>query len=253
MARNLNRLTKTNAASTPSEGQRDRSTTRRSQARRFTLRAFVFVVLALAAMLTGLLGGTPAARAQTTGVDVWSATLTAGQHLSGATVLYVGFEDISSDTAGSLSVNAFDLAGTSFTVKRLRISAPATDSVLQFALDTAPGGLASYLTLHIGSESLPLSDATLSTDGTQFDWTGHGLSWSDNDSVTARLTYSPPSFVPCRGEDCVEILLSSGLVPSGLSAGSSFRLLFVSSSTRDATAREQVPQNRNLTLTPLTK
>ena len=44
------------------------------------------------------------------------------------------------------------------------------------------------------------------------------LSWSDNDSVTARLTYSPPSFVPCRGEDCVEILLSSGLVPSGLSA-----------------------------------
>ena len=159
-----------------------------------------------------------------------------------------------STSEGSLSDADFDLASNSFSVLRLRIAAPATDNVLQLALNPPPGGLTGDLTLHLGSDSFPLADATVLADvtlaslaqgGTLFTWTGHGLSWSASDTVAARLTHSPPPpVVPCPGaEDCFEILASSDLVPPGISAGSSFRLLFVSSTTRDATSTDIADYN----------
>ena len=206
----------------------------------------------LAGVLAALLAllSSPA-QAQT---DVWSATLTAGESLTGAVVDDVGYEQFTGTGTGSLSDDDFDLAVNSFTVVRLRIAAPATDNALQFALLPRPGGLASYLTLHLGSDSFPLADATVSpeTSGVAtsdiFTWTGHGLSWSASDTVAARLTYSPPPpLVPCAGtEGCFQILASSELVPPGISAGSSFRLLFVSSTQRDASSTDIADYNSHV-------
>ena len=205
----------------------------------------------LAGVLAALLAllSSPA-QAQT---DVWSATLTAGESVTGTVVDDVGYEQFTGTGTGSVSDDDFDLAGSSFTVVRLRIAAPATDNALQFALLPRPGGLASYLTLHLGSDSFPLADATVSpeTSGLAtsdiFNWTGHGLSWSASDTVAARLAYSPPPLVPCAGaEDCFQILASSELVPPGISAGSSFRLLFVSSTHRDATSTDIADYNSHV-------
>ena len=80
-----------------------------------------------------------------------------------------------------------------------------------------------------------------------FQWSGHGLSWSASDTVAARLTYTPPPLVPCVDtERCFQILASSELVPAGISAGSSFRLLFVSSTTRDATSSDIADYNSHV-------
>ena len=168
-------------------------------------------------------------------------------------MLHVGYEGASTDTAGSLVDGVFAFLGTVFEVARIRISTPASDNVLQFALSPRPGGLASYLTLHLGSDSFPLADATVSTEthaGKTFDifqWSGHGLSWSASDTVAARLTYSPPPLVPCPGaERCFEILASSELVPTGISAGSSFRLLFVSSTEHSAASSDIADYNSHV-------
>ena len=194
--------------------------------------------MALLAATLAVLASPPAAMAQTEAqTEVWSATLTVGQDLAGTLVTGVGYNRVGGATSGSLSDDSFDLAGTAYTVKTLRIRQPTSNNQLHLFLDPAPGGIASYLTLHIGSDAFPLSNATATTASnvTTYSWTGHGLSWSNNDTVDARLTYSRPPFNPCSGVDgCFEILTSSDLVPSGISAGSSFRLLFISSSTRDA-------------------
>ena len=57
-----------------------------------------------------------------------------------------------------------------------------------------------------------------------------------------RLTYSSPR--PCPGVDnCCEVLSGWALVSSGTSAGSSFRLLFLTSTTRDATSSDIAAYN----------
>ena len=107
--------------------------------------------------------------------------------------------------------------------------------------------------MQLGSDSFPLADATVSTEtaGTDpydiFTWTGHGLSWSASDTVVAKLTYSPPPLVPCVGvEGCFQILASSELVPAGISAGSFFRLLFASSSTRKSDSSDIADYNSHV-------
>ena len=118
------------------------------------------------AAFAALLASAAAANAQT---EVWSATLTAEEQLSGTTVQYVGFNRVSGATLGSLDDNSFDLAGTPFTVKQLRIGLPSVVNSLALVLDTVPpAGLYPHLSLHLGSASLPLAEATVGTDGTGF-------------------------------------------------------------------------------------
>ena len=73
------------------------------------------------------------------------------------------------------------------------IALPDSTNALVLKLNSVPGGIASYLTLHIGSDAFPLSDASVDSDGRQFDWSGHGLSWAENDTIAVRLTSSIPT------------------------------------------------------------
>ena len=54
--------------------------------------------------------------------------------------------------------------------------------------DIAPGDIPNNLTLHIGSTSLRLSDATSTALGDGYLWTNHGLTWSDNESIEVRIS-----------------------------------------------------------------
>ena len=139
---------------------------------------------ALLLAFAALLAAPPGASAQT---EVWSATLTAEDDLVGS---FVGFNRVASTNAvGSLDDDNFDLAGTSFTIKRLGFNTPASTKPLQLILNTGlPAARLPDLTLHLGSDSFPLADATVGTNRDAFAWTGHGLSWSDTDTIAARLT-----------------------------------------------------------------
>ena len=126
--------------------------------------------------------------------------------------------------------------GTSLTINALSLVGP-TSSILRRGLDTDPGARASFLALHLASAPFRLADTdcTAGSNSCVCDWRDHGLSWADSDTVQARLTFQAPDPVPRTGVDnCFEVPASWELVPSGLTAGSSFRLLLLTSTTRDA-------------------
>ena len=133
----------------------------------------------------------------TTGTQIWSATLTTEEQLLNTFVLEVGYDQEGS--RGSLDDDDFDLDGTSYTVTRLKIQVPSSTNQLLLSLDTDPGAMAANLTLHIGTDTFPLADATTSTSGGGYSylWTGHGLSWADTDMISVALTstYTPPPAV----------------------------------------------------------
>ena len=132
-----------------------------------------------------------------TGTEVWAATLTAEENLTGTFVNEVGYDQ--AGPRGSLDDDDFDLAGTSYTVTGLKIQVPSNTNQLLLTLDTDPGTLVADLTLHIGTDTFPLAAATRSSSGGgySFLWTGHGLSWSNNDMISVSLTstYTPPPAV----------------------------------------------------------
>ncbi len=158
---------------------RPRAVARRGRA----MRASGGVLLALA----GLLALPAPAAAQTA---IWSATLTAEENVTSGFVSSVGFSNTASEQTGSLSDDDFDLGGTTYTITALQIQVPTVSNQLVLIFDSAPGAAAQRLTLHLGSASFALSAATLGNSDRGYIWTGHGLTWSDDDTVQARLTLS---------------------------------------------------------------
>ena len=128
----------------------------------------------------------------TTGTEIWAATLTAEEVAFSGNVVAVGY----ASGTGSLSDTDFDYSGTTYTITALGINRPTTDNILTVSLDIDLGTLASDFTLHVGSDTFPLADATTSTSGGSYSflWTGHGLSWSNNDMISVSLTstHTPP-------------------------------------------------------------
>ena len=120
---------------------------------------------------------------------LWSATLTAGEQVSGTSVFRVGFNRGNGDTEiGAISDDSFDLNGVPHVVTQIQISFPTITNSLNLILDTAIGEEADQLTLHLDSVSLPLRNATPSALRDAFTWTNHGLTWSDNESIEVKIT-----------------------------------------------------------------
>ena len=211
-----------------------------AEARRSPWRA-ALLTLVLAAGVA--LAFPPAAHAQT---EVWSSTLTVGEYSVSNVLLFRGYR--SALSFGSLADDDFDLLGTSFTVLTLVIASPNGDNKLRLVFDTAPGAHTSFLTLHLGSASFPLAAADFdSTQPTYFEWTGHGLTWADSDTVQARLTFQAPDPVACTGVDnCYEVPAAWEFTPFGLTPGDTFRLLFLTSTSRDATSSDIADYNTHV-------
>ena len=122
-------------------------------------------------------------------ITLWSATLTVGEFGSGGFTQGIGYEAKNDPVPfGTLSNNTVSLAGRSYTVDRVKIRFPTLTNNLEILFDDAPGDIANNLTLHLGSTSLRLSDATRSALGNYFSWTNHGLTWSDNESIEVRIS-----------------------------------------------------------------
>ena len=208
----------------------------------------VLAMLVLAVILTAELQAPPnvEAQAQPTETEVWSATLTAGALVlvPNHPPVFLGYGDTTLFVSGSLSDDGFELVGTDYTVDILGISNPSADKALTFTLDTAfPESLLPNLTLYLGSDfARTLDTATITItpdDGVQFLWTDHSLSWNEDETIAARLTLQPPASVSCTVADtCFEVPTTWVLAPAGIRQGESFRLLFFSSTSRDATSSD---------------
>ena len=122
-------------------------------------------------------------------ITLWSATLTAGERVSGTTVLGTGFNRGNNEVdIGTISDDSFDLTGATHVVTQMQILFPTITNELHLILDTAIGDEVDQLVLHLDSVSLPLRNARVSDDGLLFFWTNHGLTWSDNESIEVKIS-----------------------------------------------------------------
>ncbi len=94
-----------------------------------------------------------------------------------------------------LTDDDFTYGGVDYDVIRLDLFG----GTLRFTFNKAiPDSLKSALTLHVDNRQLPLADATLTNSDTRVAWTNSGLNWSVGDTVSLRLTETPPTTLTLR-------------------------------------------------------
>ena len=176
------------------------------------------------ALLAALLAAAPVA-AQT---DVWSATLTPAD-FSGS----LGCNNASAiatskcSTATVLSDDDFTYDSTDYSVTVLFLTATA----FTLTVDTDITAATNALTVVVGGTSLAFADAGSQTARTRT-WFNPSFSWTAGTAVSIRITGPTPIVPP-----------DWSLKPTGLAQGSQFRLLFLSSTKRDATATDIADYN----------
>ena len=189
-------------------------------------------LLALAAVLAllALSLQPPAAQAQTVTDEVWSATLTVKS--LNPTVNGCADANEGGECTGSLTGRSFQYGGTTYNVTALFVR---SNGILEFELSNTPtAATISDLTLNIGDTPFTLSSHT-ALSGSRFIWTSSGLSWTANTDVdvtlTATVEFTPPA-------EIAVVPIDWPLIPSGVGLGQQFRLLILTSTTRDGSSTD---------------
>ena len=158
---------------------------------------------------------------------LWSACMTVGT-LTVAGLTFLGWHDGGSYTGSSLTDEDFDYGSDTYNLDTISLVGGGLTITFD---DPGAGDLATQatrdkLTLHVGdTDTFNLGDGTLNAAQTGVSWTSTGLTWTAGDAVALSISVpAPPTPVPTTWS----------LVPSGLGDGDSFRLLFIGSSSRDA-------------------
>ena len=181
-------------------------------------RAAAGALLALVALLAVPIP----AQAQT---EIWSATLTPGSfsNVVGCHFLFApAFPAMDCADSSVLSDDEFTHDTTTYTIQVLQI-ANGTD----LRIDVTPNFTASAaeLTLTVDGTAFAFAAGQGGSGSGGVAWANSGLSWTVGQSVSLSLTHPPPPTV---------VPNYWGLIPSGLGPGDEFRLLFVSSTYRNA-------------------
>ena len=189
-------------------------------------------LLALAAVLA-LLALTlqpTTAQAQT---EHWSATLTPKSFGTG-----LGCSNAVSDagvfctSSSILTDNSFEYDGTTYSVDQLALF---SNGQLSFEVNTNfTAATLSDLTLNIGDTPFQLSDGGGSTSTTLLTWANTGLTWTADTPVAVTLT-SATIYAP---DDVAVVPPDWSLIPGGVLPGQQFRLIFLTSTTRDASSSD---------------
>ena len=163
---------------------------------------------------------------QTAGREIWSATLTVGSSTTSSGTLF-GWDDTGNYTGASLIDQDFDYGGDTYNLATITLSAGSLGIVFNY-----PGGVGDIateatrdkLTLHVGTDTFNFGDGTLNSPQTGVTWDNAGLTWAAGNTVALSISV----------DDSTKVPTTWSLVPSGLGDGDSFRLLFISTSDRDA-------------------
>ena len=122
--------------------------------------------------------------------DIWCGVVTVGDVIVSAVTAAHGF----GGTVGDLSDKTFDVGTNSYTIDGVAVGAAGVGAAgsLGFSLTSAlTAAEKEKLELHVGSRSFAFSDATLTSNGFSYQWTGTGLDWSSETTVTLRLRLAP--------------------------------------------------------------
>ena len=173
----------------------------------------------------------PIAEEQNTAI--WSATFTPA---SPGTAVGCSVEtgEATENCDATLTDSSFDYDGTTYSVHELFVTSSGT---LLFTLSRSPtDATIAELTLNIGESPFPLSSATRPSMFA-LRWTNTGLSLTAGTPVAVTLT--------AEAEESAETTVPAdwGLIPSGLGVGDRFRLVFLSSTTRDGSSSDIADYN----------
>ena len=167
---------------------------------------------------------------------LWSACLTVGT-FTAVGLTFLGWHDDGSFTGSSLTDEDFDYGGDTYNLKEIALLAGALSVIFTDASagDIAAQATRDKLTLHVGdTETFNLGDGTLTSQQTGVAWSSTGLTWAAGDTVALSIS------VPV---ETTPVPTTWSLVPSGLGDGDSFRLLFISTSNRDASSSDIADYN----------
>ena len=127
--------------------------------------------------------------------SVWSTTMTVGT--ASATSGAVVQDSAGYDTSfGSIGSTQFTYSGTTYSINRLitqkqTVSGTVTANTLSLDMPSLfPTTADSRLVLELDGTRFALADATRSTNS--YAWSNHGLTWTENQSVTVKLTTNDP-------------------------------------------------------------
>ena len=120
-----------------------------------------------------------------------STTMTVGSAqrvVSGTIVQERGYRN---PGTGGLGVTEFTYRENEYSIESLRTNTSTFGDFLTIDIQPKfPSTFHSKLTLELDGQSFLLSEATLVSDN-EFIWSGHGLTWSENDSVSVKLVGPP--------------------------------------------------------------
>ena len=173
---------------------------------------------------------------QSTGREIWSDTLTVGTYTTSSGTLF-GWDDTGNYTGASLMDQDFDYGGDTYNLATITLSAGSLGIVFNH-----PGGVGDIateatrdkLTLHVGTDTFNFGDGTLNSPQTGVTWDNAGLTWAAGNTVALSISVAV---------ETTPVPTTWSLVPSGLGDGDSFRLLFISTSNRDATSSDIADYN----------
>ena len=186
--------------------------------------------------LTATGGGTGSC-ATTLPDEIWCATLTVGtgsRTVSGVTINYTGFRNLTGLNVGGLDPDSFEYQGDTYTVPGVFLVTSAfIDDVLGLSLDPVPTGAnAGRWILYVGTTAYELPQATNLVDNGQptFTWTDLP-SWSDGETVTVRLT-APSTDATLSGLTLTDGTTNVPLTPAFASATTGYTASVANSVTQ---------------------
>ena len=138
--------------------------------------------------------------------DLWCGVVTVGLYSLNGVELGDGFVDAATDT-GALSDKTFSVGTNNYTIDLVFIGRGTNAGVLFLSLTSAlTAADRAKLVLHVDGSSgtFAVSDATAPSASFTYEWTGTGLDWSSETSVTLRLRANT---APVFADDLVAITL----------------------------------------------
>ena len=130
--------------------------------------------------------------ANTTPIGIWSATLTVDRDNNDEDHELFGCSDVSAeyidDCATGLTDHTFARGNTSYEVTSIWWVDDGSGEQLDLHLDKA---IPRDWVLHVGNRQFPIAESDSSDAGDNFGWEDPGLTWTENQEVSLRLTAPP--------------------------------------------------------------
>ena len=123
-------------------------------------------------------------------ITYWATTMSVGESTEVIFTVTFQISGYRPPGTGSLGTTEFTYRGTNYSIERLHTAKSSFDDLLAIQIQPVfPSTFAPKLTLELDGEAFLLKEASRTDIGyTEFRWSNHGLTWSDNESIEVKIS-----------------------------------------------------------------